>query len=405
MGIYMPAAAINPAQPGATPKKVADVSLAGLKENEASKRKLDRGFFYKLHKAIGSDSFKSVSFVGPLAGIFVAVDALIKKNTFTKRTFMLGLSAILIGFPGIISFLRKKVDSKNNPSEGTKLDLDKDIIWSRDEKVSFRRAFKQFLGHTTSLQQETNNGKEAGTSAGGMMILAGPPGTGKSAIAAGMAASAGKKLITVNISSIKDKWSGEAEKRIKEAFERAHKENAWLFFDEAEAIVPSRTSHNIATHTISMTNAFIQDFNDHQGVVKVILATNSPDQVDDAVKSRSALCYLGAPQLEQRVEILLLKLRKLGLNASDYSRLSTTELSKIQDLMKKHEFTGRDIEAAAKNALHIAEDRLNGTIANASKATGLTAEDIGQALTDIAKEKSKGDENTMRKKIKTLLAG
>ncbi|MCR5032426.1 MAG: ATP-binding protein, partial [Lachnospiraceae bacterium] len=73
------------------------------------------------------------------------------------------------------------------------------------------------------------------------VILAGPPGTGKTMAVHALAGQLGLELYKVDLSQIVDKYVGETEKRLEEVFTKAQKSNMILFFDEADAVMSKRS--------------------------------------------------------------------------------------------------------------------------------------------------------------------
>ena len=73
------------------------------------------------------------------------------------------------------------------------------------------------------------------------VLLAGPPGTGKSLSAEVLARELGVDLLVVDVSRVVSKWIGETEKNLSAVFEVAERAQAVLLFDEADALFARRT--------------------------------------------------------------------------------------------------------------------------------------------------------------------
>ena len=104
-------------------------------------------------------------------------------------------------------------------------------------------------------------------------LFSGPSGTGKT-MAATLARSLGKKIHRVDLSDRTENFIGETEKNLSRAFSEARKQNAILFFDEADALFGKRTevadSHDaFANQEVSYLLARMER---HRGIV--ILSTN-----------------------------------------------------------------------------------------------------------------------------------
>src|SRR5262249_34972482 len=80
-------------------------------------------------------------------------------------------------------------------------------------------------------------GKGLGVSA----LLSGPPGTGKTMVAALIAKELGLELYQVDMGKLVSKWIGETEKQLGELFDAAEAGHAVLLFDEADSLFGKRT--------------------------------------------------------------------------------------------------------------------------------------------------------------------
>ena len=108
----------------------------------------------------------------------------------------------------------------------------------------------------------------------------------KLAAAQKLAQEAGKELYRVDLSQIVSKYIGETEKNLNAVFEKAAKNGAVLFFDEADALFGKRTtvkdSHDkYANQEVSY---LLQKIEAYQGLV--ILSLNAKANVDSAFLRR-----------------------------------------------------------------------------------------------------------------------
>ena len=317
------------------------------------------------------------------------------KETFKKMLVPLGAAAIAFGFdykihPAMLEFVE-------SPSLVPKVDLTKDLCWDPKDLEGFQRILRIFMGDTTNYLSEDGARQELhGTSRDGLLILAGPPGNGKTAIAYGIANQAGKPVYSFKIGSTS----------IEEAFRKAKKQGAILFIDEADAIIRSRQEGS--------TQAFLDTFNRYQGEkpVRVILATNSFGDIDRAIQSRALVYNFSNPSPELKIEIFKKRLADQGIKPSAYQALIGSDLAATKDLLAKYELSGRDIEAIVQDTKVISEMRINKQMAHTGEVDPVKAlgqneacmkhEDLKIALEEFMANKTKATEESISGNKKTL---
>jgi len=76
----------------------------------------------------------------------------------------------------------------------------------------------------------------------GVVLLDGPPGTGKTMAAEMLARKLGLELHRVDLSDVVSKYIGETEKNLRKLFDEAEKGGWILFFDEADALFGKRSA-------------------------------------------------------------------------------------------------------------------------------------------------------------------
>lgn len=124
------------------------------------------------------------------------------------------------------------------------------------------------------------------------ILLYGAPGTGKTQIAYNLAAQTNRHLLMVDIASIRDKYVGESEKRIKQIFKTyqqacEHYDNMpILFFNEADALISRRYEVNSSVDQMnnSMQNILLQALEDFEGIL--IATSNLSQNLDPAFERR-----------------------------------------------------------------------------------------------------------------------
>ena len=133
------------------------------------------------------------------------------------------------------------------------------------------------------------------------LLFAGPPGTGKTMTAEGIAKEIGRPLLIVNYAQLENMWVGETEKNIESVFKAAEEKNAVLFFDEADAVF-HRRGLSSAPWTNRDVNVLLHHLENHGGVA--ILATNMGRVLDRAVDRRVDIAVeFPLPDAEMRRQI------------------------------------------------------------------------------------------------------
>jgi transitional endoplasmic reticulum ATPase len=154
------------------------------------------------------------------------------------------------------------------------------------------------------------------------LLLAGPPGTGKSLAAKALATETGLRLITVDPASLFSKWVGESEKALRQVFKKA-KQTApcVLFFDGLEALVPAHGEEPLEPVSERLASQFFGELDEliKLGDVLILGATNRPERVDPALLRPGRFGFtvrFALPDAAARKQILAVHLRRVPL-ASD----------------------------------------------------------------------------------------
>lgn len=144
---------------------------------------------------------------------------------------------------------------------------------------------------------------------GGGVLLYGPPGTGKTMIAKAIANEVKATFYSVKCSDIVSKWFGEAEKNIKNLFEKARSDGrAIIFFDEFESLAAKRGGNStVMNRIVPELLAQIQGFNDSESQLLLLAATNRPWDIDSAMLRPgrfNELIYVSLPDAPAREFII-----------------------------------------------------------------------------------------------------
>ncbi|MGN6393492.1 MAG: ATP-binding protein [Gemmatimonadales bacterium] len=117
--------------------------------------------------------------------------------------------------------------------------------------------------------------------------FAGPPGTGKTICAEALAYTLHRKLLVVRYAELESRWVGQTAKHVASVFRAAERQDAVLFFDEADAIAGRRfTAMQAAVdrEANSVVNVLLHELESFPGVV--IFATNLAANMDPAFERR-----------------------------------------------------------------------------------------------------------------------
>lgn len=139
------------------------------------------------------------------------------------------------------------------------------------------------------------------------LMLHGEPGCGKTLIAKALASNADCSFYSLKPSDIMSGAPGESEARIEEIYLQARAAApSIVFIDEAESLFESRdTSRN--SSAVNQILSEIDGFAEQRDVVFTVFATNYPNKIDEAIKSRlSHMVHIPKPDRESRKQLFKL---------------------------------------------------------------------------------------------------
>lgn len=169
------------------------------------------------------------------------------------------------------------------------------------------------------------------------ILLYGPPGNGKTLIAAATASEIAGYFINVDAASMMSKWLGEAEKNVAKLFSMARKttqkENVpvILFVDELDSLLGTRT--NEVGGEIRVKNQFLSEMDGINSKSKelqmyVIGATNKPWSLDWPFLRRfQKRIFIGLPDHDARYQMFKRYTSQLNVDGN----LKLDELAKISE--------------------------------------------------------------------------
>ena len=177
-------------------------------------------------------------------------------------------------------------------------------------------------------------------------LFYGEPGTGKTATARAIAKESGLDYAIMSGGNVQKLLkSGKAEQRLKEVFNWAQrsKDGLVLFIDEADAFLKDPNAHEMSEELYAVLNSFLNQTGTESKKISLILSTNHPNKLPQAVIDRvgpGQFVYFGLPDFAQRA-------RMVEQFVSKYfpkEKRRAFDKSVIEEIARKLEgFSGRNI--------------------------------------------------------------
>src|SRR3954453_17247756 len=239
------------------------------------------------------------------------------------------------------------------------------------ESLILPPAIKQQLQQLQAVIEAPESARRFGVEPPTGLLLAGPPGTGKTTVAKVLAAQARCSFYPVSGADVMSKWVGESEGNIRRLFERARENRpSIVFIDEIDAIAGRRGAVEVHDSHVNQLLAEIDGIAGQRGVF-IIGATNRPDQVDPAMLRGGRLSrtiLIGLPDEGGRLAILCLYT----------ARMPTVSVSLEQLARDTEGMSPADLKALCQEAGLAAMARGAG-----AEGSAVTHEDFTEALTRL----------------------
>ncbi|NXN30388.1 NVL protein, partial [Nycticryphes semicollaris] len=183
------------------------------------------------------------------------------------------------------------------------------------------------------------------------VLLAGPPGCGKTLLAKAVANESGLNFISVKGPELLNMYVGESERAVRQVFQRARNSAPCvIFFDEVDALCPRRSDHESGA-SVRVVNQLLTEMDglENRRQVFIMAATNRPDIIDPAILRPGRLdktLYVGLPPPEDRLAIL----RTITKNGTRPPLDTDVNLEEIAYSQQCDCYTGADLSALVREA-------------------------------------------------------
>lgn len=186
--------------------------------------------------------------------------------------------------------------SQLSPSDSMKIPIDQesrlpmaDVLQpfqAADTKIVLNKPANEQVEKFLSYYSNTNKLINSGIHVPNSILLYGPPGCGKSKLAAYICTKVNLPLVTARLDGMISSYLGSTSKNIRAIFEYAQSVPCILFLDEFDAIAKVRDDNNELGELKRVVNSLLQNIDNLKNGSVIIAATNHDHLLDPAVWRR-----------------------------------------------------------------------------------------------------------------------
>ena len=214
------------------------------------------------------------------------------------------------------------------------------------------------------------------------ILFFGPPGCGKTLLAAAIATEINADFFCVDAASVMDKWLGQSEKNVANLFQDARRASASgkpaiIFIDEVDSLVGIRSDE--VGGEVRTRNQFLKEMDSisdksNPAHVYVVGATNKPWALDEAfIRRFQRRIFVPLPNVEARTELVSIYSKELTMSGD----VNTDEIVRITDGYSASDI--RDILQSAQIKV-VRELFQSQKITERSRPRAISMEDIRETL-------------------------
>ncbi|XP_049632396.1 nuclear valosin-containing protein-like [Suncus etruscus] len=183
------------------------------------------------------------------------------------------------------------------------------------------------------------------------VLLAGPPGCGKTLLAKAIANESGLNFLSVKGPELLNMYVGESERAVRQVFQRAKNSSPCvIFFDEVDALCPRRSDRETGA-SVRVVNQLLTEMDglETRQQVFIMAATNRPDIIDPAILRPGRLdktLFVGLPSPAARLAIL----KTITKNGTKPPLDTDVKLEAIAADLRCDCYSGADLSALVREA-------------------------------------------------------